>query len=248
MANKEGGFTLVELLVALGIMTLLSMLSWRGVDGILQAKTQLSSRIDDTQALQVSLNQFSIDLDEMAHQPGLDSIDWNGRGLRILRRGTLKAGDGLYVVAWAAKFSGNTRNWVRWKSREVRTRKELLDAWKAAEAWSKDSSETPTKQEQRAIPIEGWDVYFLRKAFWTNPMSSASTADDKEAPPISVNFMTWSVSSSISCPMSACKGGKVNQNHWPMRFTNGCCCRGKKSPTARPPPKHSITASSAGRR
>jgi len=63
---------------------------------------------------------------------------------------------------------------------------------------------------------------------------------------ISVNFMTWSARSNISVLMSACKGGKVNQNHWPMRFTNGCYCSGKKSRMARLLPKHSITASSAG--
>jgi hypothetical protein len=27
------------------------------------------------------------------------------------------------------------------------------------------------------------------------------------------------VSSNVSAPMSACKGGNVNQNHWPMHFT-----------------------------
>ena len=48
---RHGGFTLVELLVALAVMALLSLMSWRGLDsmGRMQARTQ--ARADDLQAL-----------------------------------------------------------------------------------------------------------------------------------------------------------------------------------------------------
>ena len=38
--QRQRGFTLVELLVALMVMALLAVLSWRGLDGMTRAQTQ----------------------------------------------------------------------------------------------------------------------------------------------------------------------------------------------------------------
>jgi general secretion pathway protein J len=38
MRNRNNGFTLIELLVALAAMALLSIMSWRGIDGMLRAQ------------------------------------------------------------------------------------------------------------------------------------------------------------------------------------------------------------------
>lgn len=178
---KRGmGFTLIELLISISIMALMSLLSWRGMDGILQAKEQLAVRVDNVQTLHSSLTQISTDLDESAYQPGHPSIDWDGRALRILRRGVLKPGEGLYVVAWSIKNENGTRLWMRWKSTEVRTRLELNRAWSSAADWAQ--SKTDKTQTQAAAPLDAWEVYFLRKNAWTNPMSSASNQETQEVP------------------------------------------------------------------
>ena len=69
------GFTLVELLVALALMALMAGLSWRGLDGMTRAQTQMRQNSDDVLTLQAGLAQWSADLDALAQQPGTPSLD-----------------------------------------------------------------------------------------------------------------------------------------------------------------------------
>ena len=39
--QRAGGFTLIELLVAISLMALMAALSWRGLDGMTRAQTQM---------------------------------------------------------------------------------------------------------------------------------------------------------------------------------------------------------------
>ena len=46
------GFTLVEMLVAIGLMALMAGLSWRGIDGMGAAQTHMQQRSDEVLTLQ----------------------------------------------------------------------------------------------------------------------------------------------------------------------------------------------------
>ncbi|MCF8160785.1 MAG: prepilin-type N-terminal cleavage/methylation domain-containing protein, partial [Polaromonas sp.] len=82
------GFTLIELLVAISLMALMTVLSWRGLDGVSRAQVRLQEQSDDVLALQATLAQWGSDLEAMAEQPDLPSLDWDGRVLRVVRRST----------------------------------------------------------------------------------------------------------------------------------------------------------------
>ena len=112
MKSHARGFTLVELLVALFVMALLAILSWRGLDGMTRAQAATEARADDVLALQTGLAQWKSDLDALVQLPQLTAIEWNGRVLRITRRGTASATDGIRVVAWARRDG----QWLRWQS------------------------------------------------------------------------------------------------------------------------------------
>ena len=56
------GFTLVELLVALTILALISVLSWRGMDGVIRARDAATAMQDRTLEINASLEQLAIDL------------------------------------------------------------------------------------------------------------------------------------------------------------------------------------------
>lgn len=47
-AGAAGGFTLIEVLVALLIMAILATLSWQGLDGIVRARERSRDAIDAT--------------------------------------------------------------------------------------------------------------------------------------------------------------------------------------------------------
>ncbi|MDB5881770.1 MAG: gspJ, partial [Ramlibacter sp.] len=93
-ARASRGFTLVELLVALFAMALLAVMSWRGLDGMTRAQAQTEARADEVLTLQVGLSQWAADLDAVIQLPQTAALDWNGRVLRMTRRGTASAADG----------------------------------------------------------------------------------------------------------------------------------------------------------
>lgn len=171
------GFTLIELLVAISLMALMALLSWRGLDGISRAQTQLQQRSDDVQALQVTLGQWGADLDALAEQPNQASLDWDGRAMRILRRGSGGPGEGLRVVAWARRSVDGVGQWLRWQSPELRTRAALDLAWQKAQVWAQTPSDEDRLREVRTVALDGWQIYFYRGNAWTNPLSSAGATE-----------------------------------------------------------------------
>jgi general secretion pathway protein J len=175
-ARRQHGFTLIELLVAISLMALMAVLSWRGLDGISRSQSQLLQRSDDVQALQVTLGQWGADLDAMAEQPGMRSVDWDGRALRILRHSSAGAGAGLQVVAWARRSVDGAGQWLRWQSPEFQTRDALDLAWQRAQVWAQTPSEDDRKREVRTVAVDDWQIYFYRGNAWTNPLSSVGAS------------------------------------------------------------------------
>jgi len=91
------GFTLVELLVALLVLAVLAGMSWRGLDAMARARSQISARSDAILAVQTGLLQWGADLDAMATlaplgadgKPAPGVLDWNGQVLRWARYSAL---------------------------------------------------------------------------------------------------------------------------------------------------------------
>ena len=111
----QEGFTLVEMLVALTIMALISLMSWRGLDAVLRADEQLSHQARQTQALFNALSQMGRDLElhlppapRVGESTGATavlpaSIHWQAQGegpaiLMIERRA--EAGAGTQQIQW----------------------------------------------------------------------------------------------------------------------------------------------------
>lgn len=171
------GFTLIELLVAISLMALMAVLSWRGLDGISRAQTQLQQRSDGVQALQTTLGQWGADLDALAEQPNMPSLDWDGRAMRILRHGSAGPGEGLHVVAWVRRNVDGSGQWLRWQSPELRTRAALDLAWQKAQLWAQNPSDEDRLREVRTVALDDWQIFFYRGNAWTNPLSSADTTE-----------------------------------------------------------------------
>jgi len=175
------GFTLVELLVALALMALMAGLSWRGLDGMTRAQTQMRQNSDDVLTLQSGLAQWSADLDALAQQPGTPSLDWDGRALRLLRRNTVAPEAGLMVVAWSRRSVAGVGQWLRWQSPPLRTRGELDLAWQKAALWAQNPSDDDRQREVQIAPLDQWQIFYYRGAAWSNPLSSAGTTDTGSA-------------------------------------------------------------------
>jgi general secretion pathway protein J len=169
----ERGFTLVELLVALFAMAILATLAYRGLDGMTRAKALTETRSDQILTLQTGLAQWGADLDAMEQvAPGIKAIEWNGRVLRITRRSTIQATDGVLVVGWTRRIVGDRSMWLRWQSAPVTTRADLETAWQNADLWSQNQAGSDAAREVAVTPLDDWQIFFFRDNAWTNPQSS----------------------------------------------------------------------------
>jgi general secretion pathway protein J len=172
----QRGFTLVELLVALFAMALLAIMSWRGLDGMTRAQAQTEARADEVLTLQVGLAQWAADLDALVQLPQTTALDWNGRVLRLTRRGTASVTDGVLVVGWTRRVVNGTGTWLRWQSPQVTTRGALEQAWQQADLWSANPGDEEKRYEVAVTPLEEWRLFYFRDNAWTNPQSSAEVA------------------------------------------------------------------------
>ncbi len=176
LASAQGGFTLIELLVAVALMALMAAMSWRGLDGMTGAQKRLTEHTDAVRTLQTGLAQWGADLDALAQQPNTPSIDWDGRALRLLRRGSQSGNEGLHVVAWSQRRLGDRLYWLRWQSPPLTTRAALQASWTQAARWGQNPSDEDRQLEVRITPVLGWQIFFYRGGAWTNPLSSADAA------------------------------------------------------------------------
>jgi general secretion pathway protein J len=178
---NQHGFTLVELMVAIVVMALLALLSWRGLDGMTRVQSQTQTHTDSVLALQAGLSQWQTDLDaisEQANVPGVQGLDYDGQVLRLTRsyaEKTEKTGqaDSIRVVAWSQRNIEGTTKWLRWQSEPLKTRAELQAAWLQAKQWASNATEADKKGEVVVAAIDKWQVFYYRNDAWVNALSSA---------------------------------------------------------------------------
>jgi general secretion pathway protein J len=172
--RTDRGFTLVELMVALFAMALLAIMSWRGLDGMTRVRAQTEAYAREVLTLQVGLAQWTADLDSLIQLPRTAALDWNGRVLRMTRRGAASGTDGVLVVAWTWRVVNGNGTWLRWQSRQLVTRGDLDAAWQEADTWSQNAGADQRKYEVAILPLEAWQIFYFRNDAWTNPQSSAA--------------------------------------------------------------------------
>lgn len=62
MSTRQTGFTLIEVMVAIMLMTIVSLIAWRGLDSVTRADSHLQASSEQTEELLRALNQLDRDL------------------------------------------------------------------------------------------------------------------------------------------------------------------------------------------
>jgi general secretion pathway protein J len=195
MRKMAGGFTLIEVLVAISVMALMSLMAWRGLDGMLRTQSSLQTRSDEIRTLQAGLTQWQTDLDQLADLNGTPSWDWDGRVLRLTRRSThgptpvkpgssadaLPAAPSVRVVAWTWRNDPGRPgggDWQRWQSGPLTQLGDWQNAWTLAQQWGQTPDANTQPGQVQIHPLAGWQLYVHLGGSWTNPLSSATVGQD----------------------------------------------------------------------
>ena len=166
--QRSRGFTLIEVLVALSLMALLTLMSWRGLDAMLRVAQVTRANSIGLGGLQVGLAQWAVDLDRVVETPDVAALDWDGRVLRVVRSSPVGSAEALLVVAWTQRFVAGAQQWVRWQSAPLSQRNELINAWQQAAIWARADGDMGDMggSAVAVMPLTGWQLAYHTGGEW----------------------------------------------------------------------------------
>lgn len=183
------GFTLLEMLLALSLMTLLAVLGWRGVDALLATQQRTHAASMQSAAIATLATQWLQDLDQMRGSEPAQTWAFersaSGRALLRLTR-TGADGAGWSVVAWTivpASDDGSPTLY-RWQSPSLTAVAQWQQAWaQAASISSMLGANNPHTQLQPTpmLAAQDFDVQHWHNQAWT-PAASSTQASSARAP------------------------------------------------------------------
>ena len=183
------GFTLIELLIAIAILAVMTVASWRGIDGMVRAQEQARTYSEEVMVAQAALAQWNTDLNAIERVALTTPLDWNSRVLRITRRSSDINEQGLRVVSWAVRNVRGRDHWVRWQSLPVRNAQQWQQAWESSlNAVTSSAMGTGLggagadngPQATVLLPVRNWQLLYFRGNSWSNPLSSTTTTTNAD--------------------------------------------------------------------
>jgi general secretion pathway protein J len=157
---KPSGFTLIEVLIALLILSIMAAMAWRGVDGMARARDVAQDRLERTLMLQSVMAQWQADLQSIVDTQAVPALGFDGASLRLTR----STPQGVQVVLWSLRG----QRWERWAGPAVTTVEGLQEQWM-------QTLQFQGRERGQLTMIDGVQrlrVYCFRGATWSNCQST----------------------------------------------------------------------------
>jgi len=176
--RRRNGFTLVEVLVALVVMAIMSLMAWQGVDGIVRSRESNQVRLERTLRLETVIAQWEQDLASLQETDGtVPALACDGQSVRLTRR----TDGGLQVVIWSLRPEDRGANiWQRWAGPPVTTTHTLQDSWLRTQQFQGNE----IGQLRALVGVEQWQVYFFQGNAWANCQSTGNLLPTAASAPI----------------------------------------------------------------
>ena len=166
--SRNKGFTLIEVLVAIVIMAIMSLMAWQGVDGIVRARDSNQIRLEQTLRLETVIAQWEQDLASLQESTAVPALTCDGQTVRLTRR----TEGGLQVVAWSLRPDNSNSMWQRWAGPAVTTTTALQESWLRTQQFQGQE----TGQLRALTGLDQSQVYFFQGNAWANCQSSGDVA------------------------------------------------------------------------
>lgn len=155
---KQGGLTLIELLVAISVLGFVAVLGWRGLDSIVRSRIALTGELEQTRGMQLAYAQLQNDCAHLAgtfalqNRPSLAIVQ--GRLMLVRTAFADNQPSRLQVVSYQLKDGVLTRR----ESVATRDLRELDTVWQAV------AQDIDTTQ---AVKLQS-DVAAMEMRLWIN--------------------------------------------------------------------------------
>jgi general secretion pathway protein J len=166
--RRQGGFTLVEVLVALMVLALMASMAWQGVDSIVRTRDASQQSLEQTLRLQSVLGQWEKDLGALQETAAVPALSFDGATLRLTRR----AEGGVQVVAWSLRPDPAGTDLRRWAGPVVTGSAGLQDSW----LLSQQLLGGETGQLRALGGLTEWQLYYFQGNAWSNAQSTGNAA------------------------------------------------------------------------
>jgi general secretion pathway protein J len=156
MKNARG-FTLVELLVAITVLAIVAVMGWRGLDGIVRSREQLTQNMEQTRGIQLTFAQLQSDLEQIADKPLLrerqNLLADNSRLVFVRTVLSENAASQLQVVSYTIRDGVLSRS----ESQPTRDLVQLDALWQAAIAQSGAQATAGLQAGVGAMEVRVWE-------------------------------------------------------------------------------------------